>query len=402
MKKTHRAAITLSLAMCLFLYGCRDAKTPSGEAGNTQPRGQQADQVTLTQQAQTEQQITVAAIEIGTAVSPHQAKGRIALPDNATWRVGVLVEGRVDHVNANLGDYVHQGQVLAFMHSHDVHEALAAYANAVIERTRLQDAEALAEKNYGRSQRLYALKAESVMQVEDAKQALVNAQSSTREADNNVQMEAAHLKDTLGIDPRQIGNSGGAELVPIKAPASGRILQKSITPGATISPSTDAFVIGDLSRLWMLASVDADVLSQLHIGQHATVSVPDVPGATYSGAIENLGQEFDPTTHLIQVRIVIAHPDTRLRPEMLANADFSIGSGRPTLLVPQEAVQQINGQDVVFVQVAPDRFRVQPVKLGEIVQGRIRIQQGLSAGDKVITNGSFIAKSELLKATIGD
>ena len=87
---------------------------------------------------------------------------------------------------------------------------------------------------------------------------------------------------------------------------------------------------------------------------------------------------------------------------MLANADFSIGSGRPTLLVPQEAVQQINGQDVVFVQVAPDRFRVQPVKLGEIVQGRIRIQQGLSAGDKVITNGSFIAKSELLKATIGD
>jgi len=240
------------------------------------------------------------------------------------------------------------------------------------------------------------------MQVEDAKQQLTNAQSATHEAENNVQMEDAHLRDILGINPQQMDSSESAELIPIKAPANGRILQKTVTPGATISPSTDAFVIGDLSRLWMLASVDAAMLAQLRTGQHATVSVPDVPGATFAGVIENLGEEFDPTTRLIQVRIVIAHPDNRLRPEMLANAEFSVGSGTPTLLVPQEAVQQVNGQDVVFVQVAPDRFRVQAVKLGEIVDGKIRVQQGLNTRDKVITHGSFIAKSELLKATIGD
>lgn len=118
--------------------------------------------------------------------------------------------------------------------------------------------------------------------------------------------------------------------------------------------------------------------------------------------IGNLGQEFDPTTHLIQVRIVIGHPDGRLRPEMLANADFSVSSGTPTLLAPREAVQQVNGQDVVFVQIAPDRFRVQAVELGEIVDDKILVQHGLNAGDKVIAHGSFIAKSELLKATIGD
>jgi membrane fusion protein, heavy metal efflux system len=402
--RTKQIMSVLSLGGCVLVCGCRGPQNVPSEAGNEgQAKSQQvADQIVLTPQAQAEQHITVAAVESGTSVSAYRAKGRIALPDNATWRVGVLAEGRIERVTANLGDYVKQGQVLACMHSHDVHEARAAYANAVAERTRLQSAEALAQKNYERSQRLYALKAESVMQVEDARQQLTNAQSASHEADNNVQMEEAHLKDILGINPANLDNTEASELISIRAPASGRILQKNVTPGATISPSTDAFVIGDLSRLWMLASVDAAELAQLRAGQHARVSIPDVPGATYSGVVENLGQEFDPTTRLIQVRIVIAHPDSRLRPEMLANAEFSIGEGKPTLLVPQDAVQQVNGEDVVFVQIAPDRFRAQAVKLGEIVDGRVRVQQGLETEDKVITHGSFIAKSELLKATIGD
>ena len=402
MMQTKRTIRTLSLLGCILLSGCRAAEnSPSAESSEVRSR-QADDQVTLTARAQAEQHISVAPAETGKSVSSYQAKGRIVLPDNAIWRVGVLAEGLIERVNANLGDYVKPGEVLAQMHSHDVHEARAAYANAVAERTRLLAAEALAQNNYERSQRLYALKAESVMQVEDAKQQVTNAQSATREADNNVQMEEAHLRDILGINPEQIDGSESAELIPIKAPASGRILQKNVTPGATISTSTDAFVIGDLSRLWMLASVDAAMLAQLRVGQHATVIVPDVPGATYSGVIGNLGQEFDPTTHLIQVRIVIGHPDGRLRPEMLANADFSVSSGTPTLLAPREAVQQVNGQDVVFVQIAPDRFRVQAVELGEIVDDKILVQHGLNAGDKVIAHGSFIAKSELLKATIGD
>jgi multidrug efflux pump subunit AcrA (membrane-fusion protein) len=357
----------------------------------------------LTTQAQAEHKIEVAAVESGMAVVAQRAKGRIALPDNATWRIGVLAEGRVEKVYFNLGDSVTKGQVLARMHSHDVHEVRAAYANAVAERSRLQAAEALAQKNYDRSQRLYALKAESVSQTETAKQELVNAQSATREADNDVHREEAHLEEILGIRANPpLGGSEDADLIPIKAPASGRILQKNVTPGATISTSTDAFVIGDLSRLWMLASVDAATLAKLHRGQAATITVPDVPDATYLGKMTNLGQEFDPTTRLIQVRIEVAHPDSRLRPEMLANAEFTTGAGTATLLVPQGAIQQVNGQDVVFVRIAPDRFRVQTVQTGENVQSKVRILQGLKPGDQIITHGSFIAKGQLLKSSIGD
>lgn len=387
---------------CALIGGCRQAnKTEAGAVESKASTGQTSDQLTLTSKAQAEQNIAVAPVESGSALSGYQAKGKIALPDNATWRVGILAEGRVDSVNANLGDAVRRGQILAKVHSHDVHEARAAYANAIAERTRAQAAEALAQKNYERSQRLYQLKAEPLVAVEEAKQQVVNAQSSTREADNNVHREEAHLSEILGVLPSTM-HDDGQDLMPINAPADGHILAKNVTPGAILSPSTDAFVIGDLSHLWMLASVDAATLAKLKVGERATVTVPDVPGATYEGKITNLGQEFDPTTRMIQVRIAITHPDSRLRPEMLANAEFSVGEAKPALFIPQDAVQQVNGEDVVFVQISPERFHVQAVELGEITKGKVRVLQGLSAGQRVISRGSFVAKSELLKASIGD
>jgi cobalt-zinc-cadmium efflux system membrane fusion protein len=402
-KITKRTALIGAMVSCL-LCGChKPQQETKGEPAATAENKGSSDEVTLSTQAQAEQKIGVAPVELGTAVVSQRAKGHIALPDNATWRVGVLAEGRVEKVYFNLGDSVQKGQVLARMHSHDVHEARAAYANAVAERTRLQAAEALAEKNYDRSQCLYALKAESVSQVETAKQELVNAQSATREADNDVHREQSHMEEILGMKADAPANgSDDPDLIPIKAPAGGRILQKNVTPGSTISTSTDAFVIGDLSHLWMLASVDAATLSKLHIGQTATVTLPDVPDATYMGKITNLGQEFDPVTRLMQVRIEIRNPDNRLRPEMLASAEFTTGAGSSAVLVPQEAIQQVNGQDVVFVRMAADRFRVQAVQLGENVRSNVRILQGLKPGEQVITHGSFIAKSQLLKSTIGD
>jgi cobalt-zinc-cadmium efflux system membrane fusion protein len=87
---------------------------------------------------------------------------------------------------------------------------------------------------------------------------------------------------------------------------------------------------------------------------------------------------------------------------MLANAEFDTGTGTPTVQVPQEAIQQVNGQDVVFVRTAAARFRVQPVELGEVIQSKVRVTRGLKPGDQVITSGSFIAKGQLLKSTIGD
>jgi cobalt-zinc-cadmium efflux system membrane fusion protein len=324
------------------------------------------------------------------------------LPDNESWQVGVLTTGRIERVYANLGDYVHRGQVLARMHSHDVHEARAAYAMAIAEKSRLQSAESLAQVNFDRMQRLYALRAASVEQTEQARQELVNAKTALENGQTDVVRSKTHLEENLGIsaDLPANANDETAELIPIVAPASGYVLQKNATPGTTVAPATDIFVLGDPKHLWMLASVGQEQLSQLKVGQSAWVTLPGGTGQRFAGRISNLGQEFDPTTRRLQVRIDIEHSGGILRPEMLATAEIAVGEMRPLILIAPEAVQQVNGQDVIFVRQAADRFTPRPVRVGSSVNGKVALAEGVRPGEEVVTQGSFLLKSQLLKASM--
>jgi membrane fusion protein, heavy metal efflux system len=397
----------VSAALCLGLdlacFGCTRKAADEASTKNiaiaTTPG-----QVTISPGEQAAQKIEVQAVHVSDLPGVLRLPGHVALPDNATWRVGVLTDGRVEKVYANLGDFVHKGQVLARMHSHDVHDARAAYQMALADRARLESAQALAQAEYDRTQRLYALKAVSLEQTQIARQELINAQTEATNARTAVIRERTHLEDTLGVpaDVPADSHNENDELVPIVAPASGYVLEKTVTPGATIQPSTNAFVIGDLDRLWMLASVSADQLARLHVGQSASISLPDVPGESFSGRVVNLGQQFDATTRQMQIRIELANTGGRLRPEMLAKAELPVSQPKSALLIPQDAVQQVNGQDAVFVRASADRFVMRPIQAGETVQGMVRILSGIQPGDQVVTHGSFLVKSQLLRASIGN
>ena len=150
----------------------------------------------------------------------------------------------------------------------------------------------------------------------------------------------------------------------------------------------------------MLASVRQEDLVKLRAGQSAFVTLPGAEETRIAGRIANLGQQFDSETRMMQVRIELNNAANRLRPEMLANAEIPIGGRAPTLMVPSDAVQQVNGQDVVFIRTAADRFAVRPVKVGETSGGKTPILDGIVAGDQVAIRGTFILKSQLLKSTL--
>ena len=394
------AALFIGLEIACF--GC--GRQPAGELNAKTSVPNTPGEVVISPGEQSAQKIEVQAVQVGDLPAVLSLPGHIALPDNATWRVGVLTDGRVEKVYANLGDYVHKGEILARMHSHDVHDARAAYQTAVADSARFDSAQALAQTEYDRTQRLYALKAASLEQTQIAHQELVNVQTEAKNARIAVTRERTHLEDTLGVpaDIPENSHNENDDLVPIATPASGYVLEKNVTPGVTIQPSTDAFVVGDLTRLWMLASVRADQLARLHVGQSAVVSLPDAPGETFSGKVANLGQRFDPTTRQMQIRIEFTNAGGRLRPEMLARAELLVGEKKAVLLVPEDAVQQVNGQDAVFVRLSADHFVVRPIQAGDSGQGMVRVVSGIQPGDQVVTRGSFLVKSQLLRSSIGD
>lgn len=398
--------LAASLLLSATVIGCHSKSQSAEQAQDSTPAAttggqQQGTEVTLPVK---EQQGMIGSAQVEATQQPEllHFPGKIVLPDNESWRVGVITTGRVERVYANLGDYVHKGQVLARLHSHDVHEARAEYAMAVAERTRLEAAASLAQTNYDRVQRLYDLRAASVEQTEQARQELVNAKTALENGKTNLNRTREHLEENLGIPAEVAGgqHSSNAELVPVIAPASGYVLQKNITPGTTVAPATDLFVLGDLKHLWMLASVGQEFLSQLKVGQRATVTLPGAPDVSIPGRISNMGQSFDPTTRRLQVRIDLENTSSLLHPEMLANADISAGTAHPVLLVPAEAVQQVNGQDVVFIRKTAERFQLRAVRLGGTQSGKVVLAEGVQAGEEVVTKGSFLLKSQLLKASM--
>src|SRR5215471_8751601 len=277
-------------------------------------------------------QVTAAMIETQPVVLSNapdllRVKGRIAIDDSRTWRLGVRTTGSVTHVYVGLGDHVSKGKILARFHADEVRDTRAMYRAAVSERERAVSAAAQSQRNLDRAKRLLELKAGSVQQVETSQQEVVTAQAAIRKAEIEVDRTKDLLEDDLKVpaDPAPNRADETEDEVPIIAPADGFILEKNITQGRTIEPNSVTFVIGDLSTVWMLASVRQDDLAKLEPGQSASVKIAD--GAPISGKITNLGQQFDPATRVMQVRIELPNPNNRLRPEMLADAEIPVGRG---------------------------------------------------------------------------
>jgi membrane fusion protein, heavy metal efflux system len=386
----------------LLLAGCGNPNASTETPAAPKESKTNKDEVVLSPEQQASAKVETQAVAVSKQPAMLRVKGRIALADDRTWRVGVRTLGSVMRVYANTGDRVRKGQILARYHADEVRDSRAQYRGALSELDRAKAAVAQAQRSRDRAQRLLELKAGSVQQVEQAQQDLIVAQSIEKKAEIEGDRGRDLLEDDLKVpaDPPANRQDETEDEVPIIAPGDGYIIEKNITPGKTVELSSVTFVIADLSKVWMLAAVRQEDLAKLRQGQPAFVTLPGQDGIRIAGRIANLGQEFDPNTRVMQVRIELNNTSNRLRPEMLANAEFPIGEGQPVLLVPSDAVQQVNGADVVFVKMAADRFAARPVHVGEAADGKTPILEGINLGDVIAVRGSFILKSQLLKSTL--
>jgi membrane fusion protein, heavy metal efflux system len=320
MKK--RTFIGVVILCSLLMTACNGGAPEAPAAEHAAPSSK--DEIVLTAAQQAEGMIQTQTITESNASGALHVAGRIALADDKTWRVGVRADGLVMEVYAGLGEYVKKGQVLARYHADEVREARAGYRKSLAELGRAQAGEALAQRNYDRAQTLLSLKAGSVKQVEEARQDLLAAQTMVRSAQIEVDRGEDQLSDDLKVpaDPPPGTPAEIADEVPILAPASGYVLEKYITPGKTVQPTSDTYLIGNLSQVWMLASVRQENLGQLRVGQNATVTLPGVPGQRFVGKIANLGQQFDETTKSAQARNACQRGDSHRWPQAGATGAF--------------------------------------------------------------------------------
>ena len=329
------------------------------------------------------------------------AVGSLTVDEEKTDHIGVIFTGVVTQVLANVGDHVEKDQILARLHTHDLHDAIMAYQSALAESERTRRLIDYAQRNRERYDSLYQIKFASRQEAERAAMDYRNAVADRDKAQAMLQSARTHLADMLEVPDDKISDSDlHAETIPIKSPRSGVVTARYVSPGMALNPGAQTFTVSGLSTLWMMAAVSEENLDGLRIGLPVSVRVRAYPDRTFAGKVVQLGPTLDPATRMLSVRVSLPNPDGRLRPEMYATAEIARGDSRSALFVPEVSIQNLNGNSVVFIRRPNSKFEAKPVKSGTTINHEVEIVEGLKDGDEVVTDGAFVVKSQFLTRSL--
>jgi cobalt-zinc-cadmium efflux system membrane fusion protein len=334
---------------------------------------------------QSSEVVTEAGIRTAQVVSGGEAGTIIAtatiVADNAkSAQVNARAPGVIRSFKVELGSLVAKGAPLAVI----------ASASVADSRARLRAARAratVAEASRGRESGLYDRGISAQKEVQSAEQAYEEAEAEVAAALAALEM--------VGADD---GESGAYEL---RAPIGGVVTKRNFTVGTLVGEEEPIFEIIDTSSLWAEIDIPESQAGQVSVGQRVVLKVDALGDREFIGSIRYLAPLIDPQTRTIRARAALANPNGTLRANMYARAHIFASAGTSAVLVPRSAVQEAKGVQVVFVPVSDHEFETRRVRTSPSDGELLAVTEGLRAGETVVTDGSFLLKTETLKESIG-
>lgn len=399
------------LSSCLiFLNACEEKSTHSDSHGNeeTQPSTHQdhdeegyddeisADHhedgdpheegvVMLTPGALISSGIQVAPVQRGKLDQSIVIPAEVGLNPDYVAHINPLVEGQLLEIKVKLGDRVVQDQELAGIRS-----VVLGQARAELSRTR-----AIYNVSKRTLDRQETLRDEGI----NSERRLLEAQLSKEEALAELNAARSRLR-VFGSK-----ESSGPDMT-LQSPIKGLVMTRHATRGESVTPNDTLFVIGDLSTVWVMGRAYAKHINTLRVGMRANVTIDAYPGQSWTGKVDYISSELDESTRTLPIRVEIANEDERLKPGMFGSLRVDLEKDdvdAVSIMVPHTAILELEGRTVVFVPGDHDtEFKAVPVTVGRSKAGQVEVLKGLEADSRVVIQGGFVLKSELMRAELGE
>lgn len=187
----------------------------------------------------------------------------------------------------------------------------------------------------------------------------------------------------------------------LTAPIGGTVMERSLSPGQLVDTEHPVIRIVDTSAVWAIVDVPEADIARVVVGQAVTVAVEVLPGRSWRGKIAFLAPEVDPKTRTVAARVELANADGALRGNMLGTATVETGAARPVIHVPRAALQRVRDGWMVFARRDAVRFEGRTVQVEDSDADPVAVLKGLEDGMDVVTTGSFLLKTEVMKDSIG-
>lgn len=316
--------------------------------------------------------------------------GKVAYGEDRYSRISSPVQGRVLEVRVHLGDRVKAGDILLVIDSPDIAQAYSEYVKEDSELQYATRARELAKD-------LYENKALPLKDLKQAENELVKARAEFRRAKERL-LSLRVSAEELGkpLDKQKITSR-----FDMKSPLAGIVVERAVTPGQSVGgdPSQILFTVADLDMLQVLADLYERDLALVKEGQFAIVNVEAYPGVDFPATVAAVGDVVDPNTRTIKVRAWVNNEAHKLKPEMFARLQLEVGDTAQFIAVPREAVLEVDGKQFVYIVEDADRYVKREVKVSNISPAQVRIIEGLSRGQRIVTKGAVLIKGQEVKGT---
>lgn len=258
----------------------------------------------------------------------------------------------IRRVNFEDGDYVTSGKVLVEL-TNEEEEAQLAEARANLEEAQRQ------------LRRLEDLDEQGIAATSDVDQ----ARSAATAAEARLDTVVARLEDRL-----------------IRAPFSGVLGFRQVSPGTLMTPGEAITTLDDISKIKLDFTVPETVLGLMQPGKKIYASSVGYRDRKFEGVVRAVDSRVDPVTRAAVVRAVIDNEDGALRPGMLLTVNV-VTEERPAIVVPEKAVVQVSDSAFVYIVGHDEKVTRTPVQLGARQPGVVEITDGLAIGERIVTEG---------------
>ncbi|MFZ2447453.1 MAG: efflux RND transporter periplasmic adaptor subunit [Syntrophobacteraceae bacterium] len=337
-----------------------------------------------------------AGIEVGLAESGQiqnelSLPGVVALNEDRKAHILPRVPGVVREVRKGLGDTVRQGEVMAVIESGELAEVKAEYL-AAREKT------ALAHAKFVREERLWKKKISAEQEYLEARQELAESKIALRSAEQKLHV--------IGLTHEQLDQLPRASDLyftrfEITAPFNSTVIEKHITLGEMVKDDSDIFMLADLGTVWVNLTVYQKDLPRVKKGQRVLISLGQEGDEQAEGKIAYVQPVVKEETRTATATVFLPNPEGNWRPGMFVTAKVLTESATAPIVVPQSAIQTVEGKTVVFVRTK-EGFEPRPVATGRATNGNTEITSGLSRGERYAVKGTFTLKAQLSKGAFGD
>ncbi|PQA58501.1 efflux RND transporter periplasmic adaptor subunit [Siphonobacter curvatus] len=306
-----------------------------------------------------------------------QFTGEVSFDQKRVDRVFPIVSGNVLDVNAELGAYVKQGQVLAKLQSADVSQYQRDYNQA-------KAGFDMAKRNADNAEQLYKSKFSSESDLINARKQL---EIATSELDRSTQVLKMYGGTSSGNQPTFL----------VKAPVSGYVVERNVNPNTQIRSDNgnSMFTISNLSDVWIMINIYESDIEAVKVGQQVNITTLAYPDKVFQGRIENISQVIDNDSKVLQARVVLPNPNGLLKPQMFCTIKLHIEKPERLLAVNPKSV--IFSEDKYFVIKAAGKEKYVAVPV-EVVRSTSRysyVKGDLKDNDRVVTEGALLLFNEL-------